>query len=258
MKRKAPARIRRYIDELRSKESGVGDTKQAIKQVNARYNFALERLPNKGTILDIGIGMGVGVSQTNSPEMFVGLDYNRKALGIAAQDNPRLRGKLVQATARKIPFKDIGAITAFELLEHLSPEAKHEFLREAHESLSKGGLLIISTPLSFGPVRTLNRFHAGKELELPQLRELLEKYFGEVEYYGIGTQPKSIGRKLAFRAQELVSSIDILNIRRKILPPKLRSIMLRKLRGNSEIKPLRNYNMSEGELPKNIIAVAKK
>jgi len=85
----------------------------------------------------------------------------------------------------------------------------------------------------------------------------LEARFSQVEYYGVGKQPKKLGKKLLRRLQEFVSSVDFLQIRKKIIPSTIRSRVLTALHGNAEIQPLAKY-LKTGTLPNNILVVAKK
>lgn len=254
--KKAGDLARRKSWEIRSREAGRQDTLYARVTTKSKYSFALHKLPREGTIVDVGIGEAVGIKETGAAKRFVGLDYNPNVLKIAREENPEMRKRLIRANATEIPFKNVSAITAFELIEHLSAKEKEMFLQGAKRALKNGGMLVISTPLSFRP-KTLNPYHRGKELTLPQLKILLDKYFNKVEYYGMGEQPRTLGKRLAVRMQELLRAVDVLDIRKKVVPRRVRSITLQKLKGTTEIKSLLEY-LKEGKLPETIVAVVKK
>lgn len=249
-------RVRRVRRNVRATESASQDTPHSRREVAVRYELALSLCP-EGKIVDVGIGKGLGMKETGSGDRFLGLDYNKDALEIATETVPGLKGRLVLADAAHLPFKGVGAITAFEILEHLSAEEKERFLNEINKALKPGSLFILSTPLSFGPLKTLNRHHIDKELTLPELRSLLGRHFEGVEYYGLGEQPKTLVKKFGLRAQELLASVDTMDLRKKILPRGFRSRTMAKLTGEAKVSPLKNY-LEQNKLPRFIIAVARK
>ena len=239
-----------------ARESAVPATSHYASHVMEKYSFAVSRMPKNGTILDVGMGTGFGIVNSGSPERFLGLDKNRFAIKLAEAENPELRGRVFHGDARNFSQHNLAGITAFEIIEHLGIKGKYDFIEAAPRAMKNGGVLVLSTPLSFGPVKTLNMHHIGKELTLEQLRELLEKRFRQTEYYGIGEMPQSFGKKIALRVLEAVASADILYLRR-LLPGKSRSAAFDKLLGKQTIQPLAQY-LEKQKLPRNIIAVCKK
>lgn len=251
-------KARRAFWRVMTRESGFPDTHYGKTHIIDKYVFAMRWMPNEGHIVDVGVGTGYGVKHSGAQERFVGADYNRHALKLAASENPEMKGRLVLADASKgLPFSGVAGITAFEILEHLNEKGKEKLVQEAKRALRNGGVFVMSTPLSFGPIKSLNIYHFGKEPSLERVRELLEKNFGRVEYFGLGEMPQSIAKKLAVRAQELVSSVDALNLRKMLIPKKLRSRFLYNVSGKNEILSLNDY-LRQGRLPRNIIAVATK
>ncbi|MFH1256376.1 MAG: class I SAM-dependent methyltransferase [Candidatus Diapherotrites archaeon] len=254
---KVRAAVKHAFYRLNSLESGSQGTPYARARIAAKYSFALKVLNGKNAILDVGVGKGFGIKETGSAKTFVGIDYNAGGLKLAQEYLLDLRGRLVNASATAIPFKNIKAITAFEVIEHLSAKEKGVFLAETSRALAKGGTLILSTPLHFGPIGSLNIFHWRKELTKVQLENLLGKYFKHVDFYGMGAQPRTAGKKIALRMQELLASVDPLEIRKLFLPRGFRNKVLGKIRGANEIKPLGEYE-KEGIKPFTILAVARK
>ncbi len=242
---------------MMARESAAPATPYYEAHVVSRYSFALSKIPPGGTILDVGTGTAFGIAHSGSPERFIGGDKNEYALKIARLLHPDLDGKLFRIDARHLKFNGLVGITAFELLEHLSRKEKGMFLEGAKECLRSGGTLVLSTPLSFGPIRSFNIFHFGKELDLVQLRELLERHFRKVDYYGLGVMPQTLLRKVAVRTNELVSSLDVLHLRRVLVSKGTRNRFFEKVSGETRIQSMDDYR-KQGQLPRNVVAVAVK
>lgn len=256
--RKPPGKVRRAFWRIMARESGFPDTHYGKTHIIDKYVFAMRWMPPDGYIVDVGVGTGYGVKHSGAPERFVGVDYNKHALRFAASENPELEKRLVLADAsRGIPFKGVAGITAFEILEHLDAKGKEKLVQEVKRALRNGGVFVMSTPLSFGPIKSLNIYHFGKEPTLEHVKEMLERNFSRVEYFGLGEMPRTIGKKLAVRAQELLSSMDVLNLRKTLLPKRLRSRFFYRVSGKNEIRSLNDY-LKAGKLPRNILAVARK
>lgn len=249
--------LRRAFLTVMARESAAPATPYYESHVASRYSFALTKMPPKGTILDVGTGTAFGIMHSGAPDRFIGGDKNRFALQIAGQQHPELENRLFRIDACHLNFDGLVGITAFELLEHLNRRQKKMFLMGARRSLRQGGVLVLSTPLSFGPVRSLNLFHFGKELDLPQLKELMGRYFSRVDYYGLGLMPQRTLAKLTVRANELVSSLDILHLRRALVSKKMRNSFFEITSGETRIRAMEEYQR-QGQLPRNVVAVAVK
>ena len=104
----------------------------------------------RSVILEVGCGPGFFLKRIENDFVTYGLDVSESAILEAKERAPK--SKLFTGTAESLPFNDgqIDCVIAFDVIEHLErPEA---FLKEAARVLTKGGILIISTPniTSFG------------------------------------------------------------------------------------------------------------
>lgn len=251
--------MRKAKQRFIGRECAVQDTQHTRAATAAKYSLALRKAKasDVGLVVDIGVGRGNGIKDTCSSGIFIGVDRNPLSLSRTLREVPEMRGRLVLADAAGIPFRNLGAITAFELIEHLDSAKKEAFMCEAKNALRPGGWFFASTPLDFGPIHTMNVYHLGKELGLPEFKSLIERHFREVEYYGLGAVPKSVSKRLLARASQLLYSVDLLNARKKLVPKSLRSRILSGLGGKAELVPLSDY-LRDGRLPKTIIAAARK
>jgi len=254
---RSPGWIRQRYWKIRARESAPPAVSFGRKHITEKYSFALRQIKGTGTVADIGTGTGYGIVSSGDANRFVGLDYNKHALKLGELEHPELKGKLIHGNALQTDkhFKNLSGITAFEILEHLRANEKRVFLESAKRALVPSGVLVMSTPLSFRP-RTLNIYHFGKELEFEEFTRLVEEYFPNTIYYGIGILPKSISKRYAERVHEAVSSADIFHLRR-LLSKNLRSKFLSSISGKQEIHPIAEY-LKKQELPKNIISVSTK
>ncbi|WP_392486084.1 methyltransferase domain-containing protein [Haloimpatiens sp. FM7315] len=73
---------------------------------------------------------------------------------------------------------------SFEVFEHLSLDSIDNYLKEAVRVIKKGGKFIISTPNKSMRVNVNNPFHI-KEYTFIEFKNILEKYFKDIEYYSI-------------------------------------------------------------------------
>jgi ubiquinone/menaquinone biosynthesis C-methylase UbiE len=113
----------------------------------ARRELALSLLKQYGlshpTILDIGCGTGVVLSELEKLGTATGFDYSEHAL-----DFCRKRGlkRLVQGDAHRLPFADatFDAVIGLDVFEHL--ERDEEAFRQVQRILKPGGILILSVP----------------------------------------------------------------------------------------------------------------
>lgn len=145
-----------------------------------RYAAAVPLTAGKN-VLDIASGEGYGgnllAKYANS---VVGVDISMQAVEHANRKYKQPNLEFRVGSADQIPMSDnsLDIVVSFETLEH---HDKHEqMLAEITRVLRPGGLLIMSTPdrRYFGG----NPYHV-KELDLNEFRELLKKYFTNVEIY---------------------------------------------------------------------------
>lgn len=105
--------------------------------------LAFQEVEFKNPVLDIGCGFGefAGVAFN---KIEIGIDINNKDLQQAILG--KKYQKLINADARKLPFKDssFSTVISVSVLEHIPKVEK--VISETHRVLKKGGLFIFSVP----------------------------------------------------------------------------------------------------------------
>ncbi len=101
------------------------------------------------TLLDVGCGDGRFTGELHAifPDRHVvGLDFSRRAIGLARSMNPEIdfvRADITEEGTFEEPF-DI--ITMIETLEHISPSSIDRFLGAVHRHLTSKGILVLTVP----------------------------------------------------------------------------------------------------------------
>jgi SAM-dependent methyltransferase len=109
----------------------------------------LSHVPAGGRVLDVGCAEG-GIlhrMQTLRPDlMLAGVDISEGDLALARHVLPA--ADLRHAYGHALPFPDahFDAITCFEVIEHVPPEARSDVFAEARRVVKPGSRLILSTP----------------------------------------------------------------------------------------------------------------
>lgn len=173
--------------------------KKMIRDHFSRYEFALPFIKNK-KVLDIACGVGYGSKMLadNGAKMVVGVDISHQAIGYAKNRYPHKNVNFVKADVSHIPFKNnlFDVVVSFETIEHL--KSAEEFVKEISRVLKKRGLLILSSPNGLYKHVFENPFHYN-ELELGELKKLINGYFTNIRLYGQQNVPvfyMSLIRKL--------------------------------------------------------------
>jgi len=158
----------------------------------ARYRYAARFAEGK-TVLDVACGTGYGSAiliTEGRAKQYLGLDCSNEAVGFANKHYKNEAARFFVGNAEELSFEGVDLIVSFETLEHLlKPD---EFLKNCAQSLSAGGLLIISTPNlrrfspgKFACEKPANQWHQ-REYTKRQFQRILRKYFSAVELYGQG------------------------------------------------------------------------
>lgn len=123
-------------------------------EAGGEYAWLRERLPERGTVLEVGCGEGVNLEVLSRPGLrFVGCDVAGLPLRLALERAPSDRSRVfLQADAERLPFRpsSFDAVLAISVLEHLvEPERA---LSAMVEVLRPGGSLLLVSPQYGGPL----------------------------------------------------------------------------------------------------------
>jgi SAM-dependent methyltransferase len=98
-------------------------------------------------VLDLGPGRGEWLAQLRDRGIAAyGVDINSSFVASAAEMGLDVRHEDAVEHLRRLPDGSLAAVTAFHLVEHLSPAALIELVDNALRALRPGGLLILETP----------------------------------------------------------------------------------------------------------------
>lgn len=152
----------------------------------SRYWWASEQA--KGArVLDCACGKGYGsYVLSHTAKEVVGVDLNDQSLAVARKEFPDI--PFVQQSIFQLGElgRRFDLIVAFEVIEHIRPEATDEFLQSLAAALAPGGQVLISTPNhevvtksgAAVPDFHINNFRAR------ELRRALAAHFQGVEMLG--------------------------------------------------------------------------
>ncbi len=148
------------------------------------YYEAASRI--SGKVLEIGTGSGYGVEIISGvANEFVTVDKFDTKLDFSQYPNVTfMQGNVPPLNFEANTFDF--AIT-FQVVEHIKDD--HSFIREIHRVLKPGGKLIITTP-NIKMSITRNPWHI-REYSVEQFKNLLSKYFSQVEPMGVYGNEKS-------------------------------------------------------------------
>lgn len=147
-----------------------------------RYVFSFNYIKNKNS-LDVGCGFGHGVFlQSLYAKSAKGFDISKKAVDIG---NRFLASKGLSNNNLTCYFpthNKYDVITAFEVIEHIEKDGGLNLLKELKRSLSRKGVLIISTPYIDFRGKTYWKFHKH-EYYGPELKKILSRNFKYVRAF---------------------------------------------------------------------------
>jgi 2-polyprenyl-3-methyl-5-hydroxy-6-metoxy-1,4-benzoquinol methylase len=152
------------------------------------YRFAKDYVSDK-QVLDIGCGEGYGSNYlAQFAAKVTGIDYNSDIIDYAKskyhKDN--LAFCVVEATDLNSLDNRFDIICSFQVIEHI--KEADVFLNDIKNLLNNGGIFICSTPnkLDASPHSEVpvNKYHI-REYLLEEFRELLKKYFMDLEVIGL-------------------------------------------------------------------------
>lgn len=124
---------REYVDESKGR-------RRSFENVIAR----IERMRNKGELLDFGCGPGFFLAVASEHGwQGRGIELSKESVAFARSQGLRVEEGGIENLAQ-IPDGSFDCLTAFDVIEHL-PNPRR-FLREALRILRPGGVLVITTP----------------------------------------------------------------------------------------------------------------
>lgn len=165
--------LKRYNNPADNTAYGEGPMQDAL--IKLRINTALKHFKTAdGPILDVGFGKGEVLEALHrAGKEAVGIDLApRRVIDTAS----KIAGPIFMCgAADEIPLADntISGATAYEVFEHLSPDAGIIMARELYRVLLPGSTLILSTP-------NPDHLSVRRFLGLPPIKEDREDHFNEV------------------------------------------------------------------------------
>src|SRR4030095_5140242 len=150
------------IDYSRHYKNWHSDTEEHIEKMNVQYSKIIaEHFPiNKNAqILDIGCGMGfLMVALKRSGYQFIsGIDTDEQQVKSCTQKE--LDVKLIKDStiflSQNVSKYDI--ITAFDVLEHISPPQQIDFIKNIFTALKPDGTFILTVPNANSMLASRNR-----------------------------------------------------------------------------------------------------
>jgi ubiquinone/menaquinone biosynthesis C-methylase UbiE len=237
------------------------------------YVFASKFVQNK-VVLDVACGSGTGSTYlaSRSAKAVFGGDISKDALRDAKRWNKDWwRVAFILLDAEVLPFADnsFDVVVSFETIEHL--KQLDRFLSECRRILKEGGFFICATPNKkvHSPLfrKPVNPYHL-REFRSGELYQLLGKYFGSIELYGL----RQLGLWNKMRMQAIHMAAQILltlfsrekteNFLYRLYPVISRESHIFKFEENIEETLDRNWQVIPIKdnlftTPKTIVAVAK-
>ena len=187
-----------------------------FKEHLATYNFAVKFI-NKNEVLELGSGNGYGTHLLSDyAGKITGVDISEEAVSYS---NEKYKARNLVYTVMditKLVFSDesFDIVVSFEVIEHIREYEK--VICEAKRVLRIGGSFLLATPN--GKYSTGKNPYHVKDFLMDELRLLLGKYFGIVEFYG---QSKNNRVKEVLKEgnafKKIMRKVDFLNLRNLIL-----------------------------------------
>lgn len=182
----------------------------------AAYRYALPLVAGR-RVVDAGCGEGWGTQTLADVALaVVGLDYSADAIAVCCQRwrKPNLTFRQFDLTRAESLGAQFDVVTNFQVLEHMHDD--RAFLQALKRLVAPGGRLLLTTP---NRLKTFseNPYHV-REYTAPELRQLLERVFPQVELLGMhGNEMVTEFDRGRERAVKRILRLDPLGLR-KLLP----------------------------------------
>lgn len=158
----------------------------------ARYKFVARQITKSDSILEVGSGSGVGtIFLGQHAKEAVGIDIKSTEVEEANSVNRRENVRFICADFFNHEFESkFDAIVSLDVIEHLGEENTDVFLAKIAKTLKENGYCIIGTPslYSWEHQSDLSKASHEKCYDLPELRELVEKYFGRTLVFSMNDE----------------------------------------------------------------------
>lgn len=168
-----------------------------------------------GNVLELGCGAGRGMELiAKAADTYTGIDKNSDLLASHRKQYPNFTF-LEQNIP---PFKGIedntfDFVITFQVIEHIEDDGL--FIKEIHRVLKPGGKAIITTP-NIKMSLTRNPWHI-REYTAKELDTLLNKYFNQVDVYGIyGSNAVNEYFERNRASVQKITRFDIFNLQYKL------------------------------------------
>lgn len=151
------------IDYTRHYRNWHSDSESHINQMTSFYQKRIIprfNLDKNATLLDIGCGMGfllLALKKENYKNI-QGIDIDEGQ--VASCREKGLNVELVKDSIAYLNQNEgkFNFITAFDVLEHIPPEAQIEFIKAIHKALAPGGSFMCSVPNASSVLGNRNRY----------------------------------------------------------------------------------------------------
>lgn len=140
-----------YWDEvaLKLKERGIGDISDNVRKRCEIVSRILSHRPFKVSILEIGVGQGLGAAAVNLVTLghnrYIGTDVSERFCRFVSR---RWKLNVMQTDVTKLPDGPFDFIWAFDSLEHVRPEDRQSGYAEMGRVLADGGVILLNVPLN--------------------------------------------------------------------------------------------------------------
>lgn len=188
----------------------------------AKFPWILERIPHKGTLLDVGCGAGF-LTNRMAQEGFqvTGIDLSPESLKVAERYDKSKTVKYVKADACHLPFPDesFDVVTTLDFLEHVPTPA--DVVKECARVLKPGGVFFYHTfnrnPLSHLVVIKLVEWLVKNT---PPHMHVIELFIKPSELVGF-CENVGLNNHELIGLRPKLSTIPLKNVFSGIVPPEL-------------------------------------
>ena len=166
-------------------------------------------------LLDLGCGTGGNYSfLSRYARDVVGIDYSPLALGFYSE---QAGGPAVRAAGQALPFTSntFGAVTSFDVLNHLPPGEDDRALGECERVLRPGGLLVLRVPayqwLFAGHDAVLHAYHRYGRRELERKLTAAGLRVRRITYANTLLFPVAVARRLLQKLKLAPARTDLVS-----------------------------------------------